>query len=104
VWLTPGRMMRTYGPAEGSTQPLLHAWRVWVNVNAIRCDNPQGFFKGILHEMAHAAFWATHGAGFDYAERKAGIMAVGSPAGIWLTEVDVSSVLAFTRGKNRVKQ
>ena len=67
-------------------------------------DNPQGFFKGILHEMAHAAFWATHGAGFDYAERKAGIMAVGSPAGIWLTEVDVSSVLAFTRGKNRVKQ
>jgi hypothetical protein len=38
VWLTPGRMMRTYGPAEGSTQPLLHAWRVWVNVNAIRCS------------------------------------------------------------------
>jgi len=67
-------------------------------------DNPQGFFKGILHEMAHAAFWATHGVGVDYAERKAGIMAAGSPAGIWPTEVDVSSVRAFTRGQNRVKQ
>jgi hypothetical protein len=68
-------------------------------------DNPQHFFKGILHEMAHSAFWATHGAGFAYAERKAGIMALGSPAGSGPTdEVDVSSVLAFTRGQNRVKQ
>lgn len=66
-------------------------------------DNPQGFFKGILHEAAHAAFWATHGAGFPYAEQKAGIMAQGSPAGIWPTEVDISSVLAFTRGQNLVK-
>lgn len=66
-------------------------------------DNPQGFFKGILHELAHAAFWATHGAGFAYAERKAGIMAQGSQEGIWPTDVDVSSVVAFTRGRNIVK-
>ena len=25
-------------------------------------DDPKCFFKGILHEGAHAAFWATHGA------------------------------------------
>jgi hypothetical protein len=67
-------------------------------------DNPQGFFKGILHEAAHAAFWATHGAGFAYAARKAGIIAQGSAAGIWPTEVDVSSVLAFTQGRNLIKQ
>ena len=67
-------------------------------------DNPRGFVKGILHEAAHAAFWATHGAGFPYAERRAGIMARGSPAGIWPTEVDVSSVLDFTRGHNLVKR
>lgn len=67
-------------------------------------DDPQGFFKGILHELAHAAFWATHGAGLAYAEREAGIMAQGSPAGIWPTEVDVSSIVAFTRGQNLVKQ
>jgi hypothetical protein len=66
-------------------------------------DNPQGFFKGILHEAAHAAFWATHGVGFAYAEQKVGIMAQGSPAEIWPTEVDVSSVLAFTRGQNLIK-
>lgn len=66
-------------------------------------NNPQGFFKGILHELAHAAFWATHGAGFAYAARDAGIMAQGSPAGTWPTEVDVSSVEAFTRGQNLVK-
>jgi hypothetical protein len=34
----PHRMMRTYGPAEGFTQPLVRAWRVWVNINAIRCE------------------------------------------------------------------
>ena len=66
-------------------------------------DNPQGFFKGILHELAHAAFWATHGAGFAYAQQKAGIMAQGSPPGIWPTEVDVTSVRAFTRGRNLIK-
>jgi hypothetical protein len=66
-------------------------------------DNHQGFFKGILHEMAHSAFWATHGVGFAYAERKAGIMAEGSRPGIWPTEVDVSSVRAFTQGRNRIK-
>ena len=66
-------------------------------------DDPQGFFKGILHELAHAAFWATHGAGFAYAEQGAGLMAQGSPAGSWPTEVDVSSVVAFTRGQNVVK-
>jgi hypothetical protein len=66
-------------------------------------DNPRGFFKGILHELAHAAFWATHGVGFVYAQRNAGIMALGSPAGIWPTEVDVASVRAFTRGRNLVK-
>jgi hypothetical protein len=66
-------------------------------------DNHQGFFKGILHEMAHSAFWATHGAGFDYAALKAGIMAEGPPPGICPTEVDVSSVLPFTRGLNRLK-
>ncbi len=65
--------------------------------------DPQGFFKGILHEMAHAAFWATHGAGFAYAAQKAGIMAQGSQAGIWPTDVDVLSVLAFTRGQNLIK-
>jgi hypothetical protein len=67
-------------------------------------DNPQGFFKGILHELAHAAFWATHGVDFAYAQRRAGIMAQGSPAAIWPTEVDVASVQAFTRGQNLVKQ
>jgi hypothetical protein len=67
-------------------------------------DNPRGFFKGILYELAHAAFWATHGVGFVYAQRNAGIMALGSPAGIWPTEVDVASVRAFTRGRNLVKQ
>jgi hypothetical protein len=67
-------------------------------------DDPRGFFKGILHELAHAAFWATHGVGFVYAQRNEGIMALGSPAGIWPTEVDVASVRAFTRGRNLVKQ
>src|SRR5829696_2908634 len=33
----PQRMMCAYGPAEGSTQPFVHAWLVWVNINAIRC-------------------------------------------------------------------
>jgi hypothetical protein len=66
-------------------------------------DNPRGFFKGILHELAHAAFWATHRVGFAYAQRKAGIMALGSEEGIWPTEVDISSVEAFTRGRNLVK-
>jgi hypothetical protein len=33
----PHRMMRKYGPAEGFTRPLVHAWLVWVNINAIRC-------------------------------------------------------------------
>ena len=31
------RMMRTYDPVEGFTQPLVHAWRMWVNINALRC-------------------------------------------------------------------
>ncbi|CAA9504979.1 MAG: hypothetical protein AVDCRST_MAG05-2670 [uncultured Rubrobacteraceae bacterium] len=65
-------------------------------------DDPQGYFKGILHELAHAAFWATHGLGFAYAQQRAGIMAKGSPEGIWPTEVDVASVQAFTRGQNIV--
>ena len=67
-------------------------------------DDPRGFFKGILHEAAHAAFWATHGAGFPYAEQRAGIMAQGSPPAIWPTDVDVSSVLDFTRGLNLIKR
>jgi hypothetical protein len=50
--------------------------------------------------LAHAAFWTTHGAGFAYARLRAGIMAKGSPEGIWPTEVDISSVRAFTRGQN----
>src|SRR5215211_4647166 len=33
----PHRMMRKYDPAEGFTQPLVHAWFVGVNINAIRC-------------------------------------------------------------------
>ena len=37
-------------------------------------------------------------------EQWAGIMALGSPVGIWPTEVDVSSVLAFARGRNLIKQ
>jgi hypothetical protein len=36
--IDPHRMMRTYAPTEGSTQPLLHAWRIRVNINAIRCE------------------------------------------------------------------
>lgn len=67
-------------------------------------ENPQGFFKGILHELGHAAFWATHGVGFAYAAQKAGIMAMGSEPGIWPTEVDVSSAIAYTRGQNLVKE
>jgi hypothetical protein len=66
-------------------------------------QNPQGKFKGILHELAHAAFWATHGAGAAYAQRKAGILAQGSDEGIWPTEVDIASVEAFTQGRNKVK-
>ena len=66
-------------------------------------ENPQGFFKGILHELAHAAFWATHGKDFPYAAQEAGIMAQGSDQGIWPTEVDVSSVRDFTKGQNLVK-
>ncbi len=65
-------------------------------------DDPKDYFKGILHELAHAAFWATHGLGFAYAQQRAGIMAKGSPGGIWPTEVDVASVRAFTRGQNMV--
>jgi hypothetical protein len=44
----PHCMMRTYGPAEGLTQPLPHAWRLWVNINATRCR----LFKGVP--------WARH--------------------------------------------
>jgi hypothetical protein len=66
--------------------------------------NPQGRFKGILHELGHAAFWGTHGVGFAYAQQKAGIMAMGSPEGIWPTEADISGVRDFTRGQNLVKQ
>ena len=65
-------------------------------------DDPKGYFKGILREVAHAVFWATHGLGFAYAQQRAGIMAKGSPGGIWPTEVDVASVRAFTRGQNMV--
>jgi hypothetical protein len=54
--------------------------------------------------LAHAAFWATHGLGFAYAQQRAGIMAKGSPGGIWPTEVDVASVRAFTRGQNVVSR
>ena len=42
--------------------------------------NPQERFEGILQELAHAAFWATHGVGFAYAQQKAGIMAMGDPS------------------------
>jgi tetratricopeptide (TPR) repeat protein len=35
-------MVRTYGPAEGLTKPLLHAWRLWVNINATRCSRRYG--------------------------------------------------------------
>src|SRR5215217_5478968 len=42
----PHRMMRKYGPAEGFTHPLVHAWLVWVNITAIRCrdclETPKG--------------------------------------------------------------
>lgn len=65
--------------------------------------NPQGRFKGILHELGHAAFWATHGIGFDYAQHKRGIMAMGSPEAIWPTDADIESVRDFTRGRNVVK-
>jgi hypothetical protein len=44
----PQRMMCTYGPAEGSTQSFVHAWLVWVNINAIRCQ-------------IDASSWAHHG-------------------------------------------
>ena len=66
-------------------------------------ENPQGFFKGILHELAHAAFWATHGKDFPYAAQKAGILAQGSEQGIWPTDIDISSVRDFTKGQNLVK-
>ncbi len=63
-------------------------------------DDPKDYFKGILRELAHAASWATHGLGFAHAQQRAGIMAKGSPGGIWPTEVDFASVRAFTRGQN----
>ncbi len=66
-------------------------------------EDLQRFFKGIQHELAHAEFRATHGAGFAYAERKAEIKAHGSQEGIWPTAVDVSSVVDFTQGRNLVK-
>jgi hypothetical protein len=67
-------------------------------------ENPQGRFKGILHELGHAAFWATHGLGFAYAQERRGIMAMGSPEAIWPTDRDIASVRDFTRGQNLVKQ
>ena len=65
--------------------------------------NPQERFEGILQELAHAAFWATHGVGFAYAQQKAGIMAMGSPEGIWPTDTDIAGVRVFTRGQNLIK-
>jgi len=62
-------------------------------------DNPQRYLKGILDELAHVAFRATPGAGFAYAQQRTGPMAKRSPGGI-STEVDISSVRAFTRGQN----
>src|SRR5215208_691206 len=56
-------MRRTYGPAEGFTQPLVHAWRVWVNINAIRCRELSPLFTevrgiGILRTSCKApACW-----------------------------------------------
>ena len=35
----PYRMMRTDGSAEKSTQPIVHAWCVRVNINATRCTS-----------------------------------------------------------------
>ena len=35
--IDPYRMMRTDGSAEKSTQPIVHAWCVRVNINATRC-------------------------------------------------------------------
>jgi len=34
----PHRMMRKYGPAEGFTHPLVHAWLVSVDITAICCN------------------------------------------------------------------
>src|SRR4028119_2139956 len=53
-------------------------------------QNPQGFFKGILRELAHAAFWATHGKDFPYVAQKAGILAQGSASGGGATEGETS--------------
>lgn len=96
-------MSLTRSSAETSQAPPDAAIGRWGRSRLATPENPQGFFKGILHEVAHAAFWATHGVGFAYAERKAGIMALGSPVGIWPTEVDVASVRAFVRGRNLIK-
>ena len=63
-------------------------------------DNPQGHLKGILYELAHASSWATRGAGFAYAQQRAGIMEKGPSEDIGPIEVDISSVRAFTQGQN----
>jgi hypothetical protein len=65
-------------------------------------ESPRGWHKGILHEMAHIAFDAEHGEGMRYGREKLGILAAGSPAGLWPTEVDVASLVAYTQGRNIV--
>ncbi len=37
--IDPYCMMRTDGSAEKSTQPIVHAWCVRVNINATRCNS-----------------------------------------------------------------
>ena len=39
-------MLRTDGPAEKSTQPIVHAWCVRVNINATRCENTPSWHLG----------------------------------------------------------
>ena len=51
----PHCMMRTYGPAEGLTQPLLHAWRLWVNINATRCS-----FLEVVHSLFEDGVFVGH--------------------------------------------
>ncbi len=62
--------------------------------------DPRGRWKGLLHELAHDAFWATHGPpGTPYS----GVMG-NSDAGIWPTESDIDSVQNWLSGRGKIKQ
>jgi hypothetical protein len=62
-------------------------------------SDPQGRWKGLLHELAHDAFFATHGPpGTPYT----GVMGNGDP-GIWPSKSDIASVRNWLAGQGKIK-